>query len=413
MFRNAIRTSRAYPITAGCVALCILLHLAVVVLQIIFSESEHDAFWHLGAIKNLLIVGEPNLKGPFDLWDGEVWRIPVSTFHHGNFIHLVFNVLGTAFLGCLLEARMGPLRYLAFILLASIISSLPHIAFEEYGIGFSGVVYAIFGVLYVMRRRDESIATYLTEWTVRALLIWLFLCILLTYLEFVRIGNLAHFSGFIYGWGVGKVLYDRSTAPRAVRMGFYAFHLLLVPAVYCVVHPVWNGRYHWYLAAQETDLDEKVAHWQRAVDRNPSLPEPWQYLARVYGSRGNLLKAWTTMVKGLSYNRSYQEGIVLCRGIWKELKTEDERTKARIALQKVFQEEADAWWERLGIRFGGVETVAQHPDASQRDPVQRRFQQQFVSPNSNEVPSTATSRDQHAPKIDPDAWHSALAGESM
>ncbi len=98
MFRNAIRASRAYPITAGCIALCILLHLAVVVLQIIFSESEHDAFWHLGAIENLLIVGEPNLKGPFDLWDGEVWRIPVSTFHHGNFIHLVFNVLGNAFL---------------------------------------------------------------------------------------------------------------------------------------------------------------------------------------------------------------------------------------------------------------------------------------------------------------------------
>jgi membrane associated rhomboid family serine protease len=31
------------------------------------------------------------LKGPFDLWAGEWWRMPVSAFHHGDLVHLLLN----------------------------------------------------------------------------------------------------------------------------------------------------------------------------------------------------------------------------------------------------------------------------------------------------------------------------------
>src|SRR5690606_21738384 len=46
------------------------------------------------------------LFGPFDLWDGQWWRIPISGFHHAGFVHLIVNCLSMVTLGQLLERRM-------------------------------------------------------------------------------------------------------------------------------------------------------------------------------------------------------------------------------------------------------------------------------------------------------------------
>ncbi len=56
----------------------------------------------------------PQSNAPYDLWDGELWRVLASGFHHGGIIHLLFNVLSLAYLGSILEQKLGRLQFFLF-----------------------------------------------------------------------------------------------------------------------------------------------------------------------------------------------------------------------------------------------------------------------------------------------------------
>ncbi len=341
------------PITAAIILTSLLLHAAVMVYEL---RGEKEVYRRLGSVETLTLfhaedrngplVAIPQMSGPFDLWDGEWWRILVSAFLHGGLLHLVMNGLGLAALGWLLEPRMGRIRFLLFFLAGTMISMVPEFLLEHQAVGLSGGLYAMFGALLPLRRRDPEVAEILTPQAVRFGLAWLVGCVVATQLEIVNIANGAHFAGFIYGWIVGQVLFGAVRHSKLARWSFIAMHLLLIPAVYFTMHPVWNGRYYWYQAYGEQDREKQTELLKQAVARDPSLRLVWDELSKIEFQNGNRGEAWRLVVEGLHHNRSNEHALKLARDIWSRM-TADERRAGRETVRTYFAEDTETWLVRL------------------------------------------------------------------
>ncbi len=115
------------------------------------------------------------------IWSGAYWGLLTSAFVHGAFWHILFNMWWLKDFGALLEPTMGQIKYLLFILAAAIISSGAELAFNnDTGIGFSGVVYAMFGYALAARHVIPLYQQLVSKQTIVWLLGWLALCIILT-----------------------------------------------------------------------------------------------------------------------------------------------------------------------------------------------------------------------------------------
>ena len=86
---------------------------------------------------------------------GEIWRPFTPIFLHFNFLHIIFNMFWLHDLGGQIEKRKGPKFFLSFILILALVSNLTQfvISGPAFG-GMSGVVYGLFGYVWVKTRLD-------------------------------------------------------------------------------------------------------------------------------------------------------------------------------------------------------------------------------------------------------------------
>ena len=146
--------------------------------------------------------------GFHDILHGEIWRLVTPIFMHVNPIHIFFNMWWLASLGTMIEVRRGALRLLGLILIAAVFSNLgqymwmermdpgePHI-FE----GMSGVVYALFGYIWMKSLYEPEQGLYMHPNTVNVMLLWLVLCMTGVV---GPIANAAHFVGLMVGVALG------------------------------------------------------------------------------------------------------------------------------------------------------------------------------------------------------------------
>lgn len=87
----------------------------------------------------------------------EPWRMLSSSLVHspGNIMHLAFNMLALWFIGRVLEPALGWWRYGALLLLSSIGGSTAVLwlsALQTPTLGASGIVFGLFGALFVLMR---------------------------------------------------------------------------------------------------------------------------------------------------------------------------------------------------------------------------------------------------------------------
>jgi rhomboid protease GluP len=289
-------------------------------------------------------VLEPNLSGPFDLWDGEWWRIPLSNFHHADVLHLLMNISFVSYFGTILERRWGTWKYIGLIVGACFVVMLPEYLAGRYAVGYSGVACAIFGALWARRHRDPIIASLMTNEVIFSVLAILSGMVVLTVAELVPVANGAHAAGIIYGY-LAASLGSIGQPWRVVQRGaFYLAHLGLVYPYYWVTHPTWNGRYEWYRAdlpgkhgrRGETDW----AGLQRAVIREPSLSEVWRRLADHALQQDRPLEAWRLLIQGLAATPSDAELWKDCRALWRRICVIPEAETAKIYVHDHFGTEA-------------------------------------------------------------------------
>lgn len=155
---------------------------------------------------------------------GEIWRgVTPALLHHGV-IHLLFNMVWLFQLGRMIELRYGWWKFLLLVLVIALLSNLAQVmvpmrlggsapSFTEKGTlliglgGMSGVVYGIFGFIWIKSIVDPASRFFLPQSTVIILLAWLVFCMmpgpdeaLLSESMFgVRVANWAHAVGLLVG----------------------------------------------------------------------------------------------------------------------------------------------------------------------------------------------------------------------
>lgn len=165
--------------------------------------------------RRLYLYNELQLGIFWQVWDGQLWRPFTTTLLHGSLLHAAFNIYWMITLGTAIENHIRSPRYLLFIIVVAYVSTM----FQFYVtglfgnapsrmVGLSGVVYGLFGLMWIGRR-------YVPEWrwvcnddTVRLMIGWFFFCFVITYLG-MPIANWAHAGGLGIGVLIAGGIYDR------------------------------------------------------------------------------------------------------------------------------------------------------------------------------------------------------------
>ena len=115
------------------------------------------------------------------IWQGQLWRPLTTSILHGSLLHAAVNAYWIIIFGPALESRFGSYRMLGLIVLLSFVSMLPQFIVTNYNVsvteqipivGLSGIVYGLFGILWVGRRFQPELHQVCSDQTVQFLLFW-------------------------------------------------------------------------------------------------------------------------------------------------------------------------------------------------------------------------------------------------
>ena len=142
-----------------------------------------------------------------EIIQGEVWRLFTPILIHRDLLHVALNVLCLLVLGGMIERRHGSLRLGLLILLFAVVSNIAQylIAGPLFG-GLSGVIYGLFGYVWLRGRTDPESGFVLPSHIVTMMLVWFFLCLTpLPEMADMKIANGAHVAGLIAGVITGYI----------------------------------------------------------------------------------------------------------------------------------------------------------------------------------------------------------------
>jgi GlpG protein len=213
------------------------------------------------------------------VWDGQLWQPFTTALLHGGLLHAAFNVWWLWIFGQVLEPRLGSPRFLLVCVLLSYTSMLPQFIVTNYStlpphmiVGFSGVNYGLFGVLWVGRRWEHEFYAVCNQATVRLMLVWFVFCIVMTQAGQMPVANMAHGSGMLFG-----VLFGLACFAPVHRRAWQALVALATTAVLAtlIACPGHKG----YEAMRELQRWRALEKQFNAMHRAPpqgesSIPDP-------------------------------------------------------------------------------------------------------------------------------------------
>lgn len=137
---------------------------------------------------------------------GQVWRLITPIFLHGGLLHLFFNMYWMFVLAPAIEVRRGTVRFGLIVLILALGSNLLQYRLSGPAfLGMSGVVYGIFGYMWVKRLLGTDTTYPLNDGII-------FLMLLVLALGFfgamdgmmgAKIANGAHLGGLLAGMAIG------------------------------------------------------------------------------------------------------------------------------------------------------------------------------------------------------------------
>lgn len=152
-------------------------------------------------------IGKPGAQIPWM----EPWRMVTPIFLHFGVMHLVFNMLMLISMGSRVERAIGPYRYAALVLALAIFSNLAQglmVPNHNFG-GMSGVVYGIFGFIWVQMSRAPSRGLAVDGLTSFIMMAWFFAGFSSQFnMGGAAVANHAHAGGLLMGLLIGAVWTD-------------------------------------------------------------------------------------------------------------------------------------------------------------------------------------------------------------
>lgn len=145
-----------------------------------------------------------------DVLQGQVWRLVTPIFIHSGPLHLFFNMLWLNDLGNLIESREGSLKLVILVVVIAALSNLgQYFVSGPWFNGMSGVVFGLFGYVWLRGKFDPRAGYMLDSSTVGLMIAWFFICAFgLMNVGNVRIANMCHGvglgAGMFWGWVEAK-----------------------------------------------------------------------------------------------------------------------------------------------------------------------------------------------------------------
>ncbi|QDT26868.1 rhomboid family intramembrane serine protease [Gimesia panareensis] len=209
-----VRETWNQPFTSRCPVTSLLIGVSVVVY--IFLEYSDFSI----QIRQALGICSFQVSGDMirydtrllDIREGEFWRLITPIFMHFNFMHILFDGFMTYQLGGAIEIKKGSTKLALMVILIAIPSNLAQFYwggdhFSNGGPGFgglSGVVYGLFGYMWMKSQYDPQSSFYVPPNMVTILMVFYFLCLSGVFEEFTgKIANMAHTVGLIMGIAIG------------------------------------------------------------------------------------------------------------------------------------------------------------------------------------------------------------------
>ncbi len=237
-------------LTFSVLGICVMLYLALN-----FVEPSWGAYNYLG------------LYSIMDLRAGDYWALITNNFMHLEWWHLLLNMYWLLVFGKQIEYRSGRYNMILLMLVTAIgASALQVFVTDDMGMGFSGIGYGMFGFIWASSKYFPQVGYSISKKEVNLFVYWFFICIILTKLDVLQVGNAGHLGGFIAGWGLAWVVFKRTTVNSAV----YAVLMLLV-----LVPSIWAP---WSMSAmnhcayklhEQQRLEEALVIYDKILEREP------------------------------------------------------------------------------------------------------------------------------------------------
>jgi GlpG protein len=167
-----------------------------VALTVGLDPNHMDVHW-------MSLLDISNGRGEFlaEVRAGQVWRLITPIFIHYGPLHLLFNMLWLSDLGSMIEKRQGMVKLALLVVILAIASNVGQYWMDGpfFG-GMSGVVYGLFGYIWMQGHTDPASGLALSPTTIWSMLAWYFLCL---FNLIGHVANAAHTVGLVLGviWG--------------------------------------------------------------------------------------------------------------------------------------------------------------------------------------------------------------------
>ena len=211
-----VRTSRQFQMGSSPPAPFIvsLIVLSIVVTLLTgFGKGGSPGSLKSGIVSHMQYVTSPAYNKARDplanIKRGELWRLVTPIFPHLDFLHLLFNMFWLYQLGRLLEWRMGAPQLALFVAVVAVVAnsaqamtplSMQEVMGGVYFFGMSGVVYGLFGYIWIKGQSDPTSGLALPNTMVFLMLGWMFLCMT----PYQDAANTAHVGGLITGMVIAQ-----------------------------------------------------------------------------------------------------------------------------------------------------------------------------------------------------------------
>lgn len=354
---------------------------------------------------------ELQISGPFDLWEGEWWRIPLTSFHHENFFHLLLCLGAVWYLGSRLERYWGTFAMGLFLVPACCIPMLAELYCGQTFSGLSGFASAMFGALVVLRQSNKELAGLLSDEAVEAGVVVLGCYWVISATSFGWAGYAGHLTGLAYGGFIGLMMGGRLGQVALLRVTIVMAHWMLVPAMFLATYPIWTGRYQWYRAQTVRDWDRSDLHLMRTIRISPNLAGAWLQWAQVAEVDGDQDLAWERLINGLSNNPSSAPLIEASQRLWQHLNLQQRYDAVRV-LDRFFGSRSRLWLEQIRLNS----PVSEHSsDENLSNLLQAEDLSQFRLDQKIELPSMNVRSVQplHKAPLIPLNGNDAMEGESL
>jgi GlpG protein len=189
--------SRRAPLVLVLIGLSIFASLATR-----FGNDSRSGLLHTLMFADMRPTIPPQPSDPLDaIRHGQFWRMITPIFLHGDILHLLFNMWWMYFLAPQIEMRRGTVRFGLLVLVLALASNWTQ--YLVYGnpnfMGMSGVVYGIFGYIWIKLKVDPREAYVLGDGTV--ILMMAVLALGFTGV-LAGIANGAHMGGLLAGMAI-------------------------------------------------------------------------------------------------------------------------------------------------------------------------------------------------------------------